>query len=55
MTFSPFKKIVIVSIIFERPLYEISAGGDIEVPQGYYTYEGYLMIYNACTWYVTFG
>ena len=29
------------------------AGGDKEAPQGYYIYEGNLMIYNACTWYVT--
>ena len=26
--------------------YEISAGGDIEAPKGYYTYEGILMIYD---------
>ena len=26
-----------------------------ETPQGYYTYDGILMIYNICTWYVTYG
>ena len=35
--------------------YEISAGGHKEAPQGYYTYEGILMIYNTYTWYVTYG
>ena len=29
--------------------YEISAGGDKEAPQGYYTNEGILMMYNTCT------
>ena len=35
--------------------YEISAGGDEEASQWYFTYEGNLMIYNECTRYVTYG
>ena len=30
-------------------------GGHKEAPQGYYTYEGILMIYNTCTWYVIYN
>ena len=31
------------------------AEGDKEDSQWYYAYEGILMIYNTCAWYVTYG
>ena len=64
ITSSVAKRVPLIMILWPLPCgyageikgdYEISAGGHKEAPQGYYTHEGILMIYNTCTWYMTYG